>query len=99
MGKGHIVVDILLTRLPQRIQSYFQIFTLVLGLGTWVWISFASIIFANRQWRLGEKTELLDIPIAPIRYIWIIALVVLCLLILIQIIEAISEVSNKWNRL
>lgn len=98
LEKGNIVVDLLLNKLPERIQSFFQIVTSFLGLGTWVLIAIASVIFANKLWLTGEKTDSLSIPITPVRYVWIIALVILCLLILIQLVEAIGKVISRWTR-
>jgi TRAP-type C4-dicarboxylate transport system permease small subunit len=97
LEKGNIVVDFVVTKLPQRLQSVLHIVTSILGMGTWILIAVASFIFANRLgW--GEKTDLLGIPIMPARYIWIIALVILCLIIFIQLVDAIGKVISKWTR-
>jgi TRAP-type C4-dicarboxylate transport system permease small subunit len=95
LEKTHIIVDLLLSRLSPGTQSVLESITSFIGLGTWGLIAAASIILTQKQWLLFEKTDILDIPIALFRCVWVFALILICLLLLVRISEVLSKAVKK----
>jgi TRAP-type C4-dicarboxylate transport system permease small subunit len=95
MEKSHVVVDLVINHIPQKIRSVLGIISSFIGLATWIIIAIANIGFTKQQWILGEITDILEIPITPFRCIWIFALIIIILLIVLQLIESLRKVVKK----
>ena len=93
--RAHIVINILVSRLPQQVRAIFDSFTSFLGFGTWALLAIASAIYAWEQWLLIEITDILDIPYFPFRCVWVFAMAIMCLVLLIQLSEALTRVRRK----
>lgn len=97
--KRHVAIDIVLRRLPQRVQAILGAFVSLLGLGIWAIVAWQGARFAWRMHLIGETTELLEIPIPPFRLFFIFGVVILCLVLLIDLRQYLRKVTSKWNQL
>jgi TRAP-type C4-dicarboxylate transport system permease small subunit len=57
LGKGHISIDILVTRLSQRTQTVLAAFTSLICLCTWAVIVWASFGILAERWLTEETSE------------------------------------------
>lgn len=96
--KGHINVDILFNKLPQRVQSGFNVFHYLV----------AACLFAMVSWRTLQEgllmqsrnmtSTVLYIPVLPFYCIAALGSAVLCIAFLYNSIESLSKVLVKWNQ-
>ena len=96
--KGHINVDILFSRLPQRVQASLNVFHYLI----------ASCLFALVCWRtvvegLGLQSRnvtssVLLLPVFPFYCVVTFGSAVLCLAFLYNSLESLSVGLGKWNR-
>jgi TRAP-type C4-dicarboxylate transport system permease small subunit len=92
LGRVHVKVDLLMTRLPPRVQAIVNAFTLLIALGTYViitWRSFLESAVVNRQ------TSLLELPFTPFYWIMSVGFAIFCVAIIVLIIENITKAVKK----
>ena len=93
--KGHVAVDLLVSRLPRRGQAITDSVT---GLGSLaffsliVWASVKALAFSFSR---HEVSWLLDIPTWPFRAVLVIGVVMLCLVLLIDFVHLVTRVVKK----
>lgn len=75
---AHTRVDLLVSRFRKPYKQWSIGTTLLLGTVFWGFVAWAAIEEALRRGRQGEMTPLLDIPVAPFRWLMVTAL---CLMI------------------
>jgi len=92
--KGHVVITILISRLPNRVQSVLEAITSLISVGTWGVIAWAAISMLLERW-MSERTEMLSVPYLPFRSIWVAGLILLCLIYVIWIIKAVNKAVKK----
>jgi len=86
--RGHIVVDIITSKYPQRlgvVMSSFALFCSMIIVGLICW---GSIRFGLEQARVGEASVLLRLPVAPFVFVLAFGSALLTLVILIQFINS-----------
>lgn len=85
--RGHLKVDLIMARLPLRIQAIVDSITLLAGLGICSILSWRIIFIGLNAYDKGLGTSLLEIPHYP--FYWIISwgYAILCIAIILQIIE------------
>ncbi len=96
--KTNITVDVLISRLSERVRSYLEIVTSLLSIGAWGILTVASTIFTMKQWTNGEITDILGISITPFRFLWVFALAIISLVSFIQLLEVLNGLIKKWTR-
>jgi TRAP-type C4-dicarboxylate transport system permease small subunit len=94
LKKSHVIVDIFVSRVPQRVQGIIDAFTSVLGLAVWGIVTWQSINLLLIRWS-QEDTELLNVPYYPFRILWIIGLVFLCLILVKDIVAGLRGEANR----
>ena len=94
--KSHIVVLIMVSRLPKRLRLLFSVFTLFLSVGTVVVLVWGGFVEA---WELantvGATTYVLHLERAPFAFVWVAGCVVLGGFLLYHLIEVLVEVRKK----
>jgi TRAP-type C4-dicarboxylate transport system permease small subunit len=83
--KGHIAMNLLVSRLPQRIQTVIESFDSVIGIGILAALVWAGAGLLHERW-LVEVTDTFDIPFAPFRTVWLVGLAVFCLVLLLDLL-------------
>jgi TRAP-type C4-dicarboxylate transport system permease small subunit len=94
--RSHIVVRMMLSRLPKRLQLFFDIFTFFLSLGTVALLLWGGFVEA---WELantrGATTYVLHLERAPFAFVWVAGCIVLGGFLLYHLIEVLREVRKK----
>jgi TRAP-type C4-dicarboxylate transport system permease small subunit len=94
--RSHIVVRMMVSRFPKRLQQLFAIFTLFLSLGTVALLLWGGFVEA---WELantvGATTYVLHLERAPFAFVWVAGCVVLGGFLLYHLIEVLLEVRKK----
>lgn len=92
---AHTRVEILTKIFPNRIEGLSNGLMLLSGTVFWGFVAYAAIEEALRRGRQGEVTPLLDIPVAPFRWLMVVAI---CLMICICILRAIQFIAGVEAR-
>ncbi len=93
--KGHITIDLLLTRLPDRAQAIINTITWALSFGLFCLVTWRSLLLAKAMWQRGDVSTDLLLPIAPILLFAVVGLVALCLVLLGNFFNSLNEVIRK----
>jgi TRAP-type C4-dicarboxylate transport system permease small subunit len=93
--KGHIRVDLLVQRLPPRLQSTVDSIIDLFGLALFALISWQTIIFAKVNFEVGELSEVLKLPITPFASVVAIGCIAITLVLLIDLIKSVSKAVGK----
>lgn len=89
---AHTRVDLLLNQLGKTVRSRATGATLLLGTVFWGFVAWAAIEEALRRGRQGETTPLLDIPVAPFRWLMVAAL---CLMIAVCVLRGAQALFGR----
>lgn len=85
---AHTRVELLTDRLPRRVSGPLTGLMMALGCGFWGFVLFAAYEEAVKRGAQGERTPLLDIPVAPFRWLMVAALGLLIVVILFRALQA-----------
>jgi len=94
--RSHIVVRMLVSRLPKRLRLLFSIFTFLLSV-----VAIALLVWGGfvEAWELantvGATTYVLHLERAPFAFVWVAGCVVLGGFLLYHLIEVLVEVRKK----
>jgi len=93
--KGHIRIDLLVERLPPRIQHIVDSVIDLIGFALFALISWETIIFAKANFEVGELSEVLKLPITPFASVVAIGCIALTLVLFIDLIKSVSKAVGK----
>jgi len=93
--KGHVDVNLVITKFPIRAQTIIGILIGLLSLGIWVLITWQGIVYGSEQIQSGEFEPVLGYPIAPFRIVLIIGCVMLCLVLLLDLMKMLLRGSKR----
>jgi TRAP-type C4-dicarboxylate transport system permease small subunit len=94
LEKGHVAVTVLVARFSQRVRAIVESLTSVISIGMWGLILWGSITVLSERW-LGDQTHLLEIPLLPLRFVWVLGLLILCLVLLFHLFNLLSRGRGK----
>jgi TRAP-type C4-dicarboxylate transport system permease small subunit len=98
LKKGHVVVDLLVSRLKERSRTISSVITIFLSLVIWGLVVWASVGVLEEKWT-REASFTLQIPYLPFRFAWVIGLALFCLVYLLEVIKGIMSLGkSKWTR-
>jgi len=92
IDRAHIRVDLVVSRLPQKLQALFGSITFFIALVTYViitWKSFLEATVVNRQ------TSLLHISFTPFYWVMSVGFAIFCLAIAALVVEDIAKVVKR----
>lgn len=92
---AHTKVELLVQSLRPRVADVSQGLMLLTGTGFWIFVAYAGVEEALRRGRQGEITPLLDIPVAPFRWVMISAI---CLLIAVCVLRGVQLLARREPR-
>jgi TRAP-type C4-dicarboxylate transport system permease small subunit len=95
LQRRHIVVDMVTTHLPKKLQSWMGISVAVIGLLYWAAICWASWKMMLKKMATGEHTQLLQVSVIPFRIIWVFALAWICVMIILNLSKMLKEIGGK----
>jgi len=90
--KGHIQVELLVTRFPQRVQGVIDSITGILSLGLFYLITWQCVVYGDDMRRAGELSMTALTPFYPYIYGIAFGCALLCLVILIDLIKSVTKV-------
>ncbi|MAQ85867.1 TRAP transporter small permease [Psychromarinibacter halotolerans] len=89
---AHTKVDLLVQTFRPRISGLSQGLMLLAGTVFWGFVAYAAIEEALRRGRQGEVTPLLDIPVAPFRWLMVAAI---CLMIAVCVLRGAQFIAGR----
>lgn len=92
---GHIAINIITSRLPERIRAIVGSFTGTIALGLWILIAWGSVKLMVQKATAGEATYLLNVPFLPFRLFWELGLILFCFVLLLDLFKLLSQVIRK----
>jgi TRAP-type C4-dicarboxylate transport system permease small subunit len=95
MMKGHVTVDLVVSRLPQRAQAIMDCVTGLLSLGLFSLISWQCFVNVKLLYASGVTSTVLLIPVFPFVGVVGIGSAMLTLILLIDFLESLSRVVKK----
>lgn len=93
--RAHTRVEILTQAFHWRLAGALHGLMLLLGTVFWGFVAWASVREAVRRGRQGEVTPLLEIPVAPFRWLMVAAL---CLMIAVCVLRAAQALAGREPR-
>jgi TRAP-type C4-dicarboxylate transport system permease small subunit len=81
---AHTRVELLTQALSPRLAGIVQGATLLCGVAFWAIVTWAGIDEALRRGAQGEATPLLDIPVAPFRWLLVSAMILLIVVLILR---------------
>jgi TRAP-type C4-dicarboxylate transport system permease small subunit len=93
--KGHIRIDLLVQRLPPRIQYIVDSVIDLIGLALFALISWQTVIFTKANFEVGELSEVLKLPITPFASVVAVGCIALTLALFIDLIKSVSKAVGK----
>jgi len=97
--KGHVSVDVLITRFSPRVQAVINSITCFLSLSVFLLIAWRSTLYAENLRASGQVSTSLYIPIYPFVYSIVIGSVIICLILLANLVGHLSRVvkGTRWQ--
>ena len=93
--KGHVSIELVTSRLPQRAQAILDIFTSFLSLGFIILVIWRSILRGNTMWHDNHVTIVLGIPIFPFLYIIAFGCILLAIILIANILDSLAQAIKK----
>jgi TRAP-type C4-dicarboxylate transport system permease small subunit len=91
LSKGHVNMDMVVTRLSSSTQKVFSIISSILGLIIWIMITWYSFQFSAEQLLINEQTAIAEFPIYPFRFIFALGAFITCLVMVLNTVKSIKE--------
>jgi tripartite ATP-independent transporter DctM subunit len=96
--KGHVSVDLVISRLTDRVQALAKCITLLLCLGFFSVIAWRSVFYGEVLRSGGYTSSALYIPAYPFAYVVAFGSAMLCLVFLVNFLENLVKVTEKATR-
>ena len=93
--KGHVVVDILVSRFPQRVQAIIGAITTLLGVCLCSVITWQAVAYVQRMLGSGLVSPTLKIPRYPFTGVLVFGMALFCLVLLKDFFEFLSRAVRK----
>lgn len=93
--KGHVVVDILVSRFPQRAQATIGAITTLLGVCLCSVITWQAVAYVQRTLGSGLVSATLKIPRYPFIGVLVFGMALFCLVLLIDFFKFLSRAVRK----
>ena len=92
--KGHISVEMFVTKMTTRVRSIIKAVTSLLGLILFSLLIIEGFRLGNRYLEAGEVTATVQIPYYPFAYAFSLALVPVAIMLLVDFIEVIKKANT-----
>lgn len=91
---GHIAVEFIVARMPEKLSAAVAIVVDLLALAFWGLASWYAVGFACSMASNGLVTSTSQIPLSPVVYTIALGLLVICLVLLLNLIKSIRKVME-----
>ena len=89
--KGHVIVDFLIEKLPKKAGGAMQVFTRILGITLFLWMSWNFVVMSLDLMKSNEVTPVFKLPYYPISFGLAFACIIECCVFVSQIIETVRR--------
>lgn len=93
--KSHIIVELFVNPLPERIKAVIDAFGALLGLGLFAIVTWQSVLYAMELKRSKEVSMTLQMPLYPFAYGLALGCGMLCFVLLFDIIRSWKRAIKK----
>ena len=93
--KGHVVVDLVFSRLPQKAQHIVECVTSFIAFILFSVVTWRNVLHAQTTWQRNDVTAELFIPISPFILFVAIGIAVLSLVLFVQCIQSLAKALQK----
>jgi TRAP-type transport system small permease protein len=90
-----VVVDLLLSHFPNKVQATLNVITLFIGLGIMVMFTWRNFLEAIALSETTKNSPMLHIPVYPFMWILTAGFGVLCLAMIVLLAQNVSKVAKK----
>jgi len=94
--RGHVAVEVLVSRLPVRVQVIIYLVTHLLGVVLFALIGYECVRFGNDLRLTGEVSLTLQIPFFPVLYAISFSSLVVCLVLLVDFWRVLTGGAQAW---
>ena len=91
---AHVAIDVVTDRFGRTVRRRIAIAVSLVGALYWLIVTGSGAATALRNTRLGEYTEVLGIPVSPLRWIWV---AVCCCVVVYLAASMLSEARGDDN--
>ena len=91
---GHVRVDLVISRLPRKVQPYIDCLDTVISLGIMAIIAWQSVLYSLELRQSGNVSAYWGIPISP--FLWIVAFgcLLFCFQLILRILRAVNQARS-----
>lgn len=93
--KGHVAVEVVVSRFSPRVQALIDSFNWLVSLGLFLLISWKAVTQVRTLWESGLTSSVLYVPVFPFVLVLAFGSALLCLVFLLNFIESVSQVVRK----
>ena len=93
--RGHVAIELVTTRLPQRVQAILDVFTTFLSLVFIILVIWRSTVRGNTMWHDNHVTVVLGIPIFPFLYLIAFGCLLLAVVLIANILDSLAQAIKK----
>ncbi len=95
LKRGHIGVEVVVSRLSQRSQTIIESIASFLSMGLFTILTWQCVLLANSSWQSGELSETLRFPYFILIYVLAFGSAALCLVCLVDFLKSLSKALGK----
>jgi TRAP-type C4-dicarboxylate transport system permease small subunit len=95
---GHIQVDFIVMKLPERPRAIIEAITTLMGVAFFVFLSWRTFDYARSLQLSGEVSMTQKIPFFPFIYGLAVCYVVTTLVLILEFMKAILKVGQRWTQ-
>jgi TRAP-type C4-dicarboxylate transport system permease small subunit len=93
--KGHVVVDLVFAKLPQRARDILECITSLIGFILFAVVAWRNAVHASTAWGRNDVTAELFIPISPFILFVALGIAVLSLVLFTQFVQSLAKAIKE----
>ena len=93
--KDHVSVDLVVTKLPDRVRALLEAITCLLAFGLFALAAWRNVLHAGTTWERNDVSAELFIPLSPFVLFVALGLAVLSLVLLVQFFQSLARALKK----
>ena len=91
---GHVRVDLVISRLPLKVQPYIDCLDSVISFGVMAIIAWRSVVYSLELWQSGNVSAYWGIPISPFLLVVAFGCLLLCCQLILRILRAVNQARS-----
>lgn len=95
--KGHIDMDIAVSRLSRPAQHRIEVFGNFVTLGVFCLITWQGMVLVKRNFELGELVPIIQIPLSPFQLVIPVAAATNCLVLIVRWLRSLGCEANRLS--